>query len=361
MKKIITVLLLLVAIVYLLVFYLYSKTVNSKNSKKVEVPSFTPTTSQKKKLVPTSFIFIPYWDIPRAPTDIFSYDEIIYFGVTPGASGVSKTDEGYRNLDEFNAVTTGRSHKTLTLRMTDADQTLSILKNEKSQRDITSDLITIASENGFRNILLDLELSGLYNEDTIGQINSFVQYLYTETKKNNIGLYMAVYGDTFYRKRPFNIQTLSTFVDGFYIMAYDLHKSIGEPGPNFPLRGKEKFGYDFETMTDDFLRYVPVEKLSVIFGMYGYDWIVDEKKRPIKPAKAISLTDITASFVDNCPWKNCTNLQDSRAKESEINYIDQYLNYHIIWYETEASVQAKKEFLKKKGIGNTGFWVYGYF
>lgn len=359
MKKKILFLAFLVVAVYAAAFIFYVKKIEKKAVVKKATSQPTPTIIKKVKT--SSSIFIPYWDLPKAPTDIFSYDGVIYFGLTVDRSGINTYDQGYQNLSQFNAVTEGRSHRFITVRMTDSDQSVAVLGDEKWQRSIIEDAITIAHKNGMSGIVLDLELSGLFDSNTTAQINSFVQYFYTQTKTNNIGLYMTIYGDTFYRKRPFNIAQLNSYVDGFYVMAYDLHKPLGEPGPNFPLTGKEKFGYDMETMISDYLQYVPAEKLNIVFGMYGYDWIVDENKKPIKAAKSVDLKTIQSTLVDNCPWKNCTNIEDKRAKEWEVDYIDQYLNYHIVWYENEASVQAKKEFLKTQGIGETTYWVYGYF
>ena len=42
--------------------------------------------------------------------------------------------------------------------------------------------------------------------------------------------------------------------------------------PNFPFQDKNKWGYDFQQMISDFSADIPSEKLTIIFGMYGYDW-----------------------------------------------------------------------------------------
>jgi spore germination protein YaaH len=133
-------------------------------------------------------------------------------------------------------------------------------------------------------------------------------------------------------------------------------------------------------MIDDFLRFVPAEKLTVIFGMYGYDWRVDEKKRPITSAKALTLAEIKNKFLNNendeeqkfkCRLKNCIIRRDSLAKEMEINYTISAeepdaegiyrIDYHIVWYEDEESVATKMKFLEEKGIGSIAYWAYKYF
>ena len=113
------------------------------------------------------------------------------------------------------------------------------------------------------------------------------------------------YGDTFYRLRPFDIKTLSKNADFFMIMSYDFSKSRGNPGPNFPLRGKEVYGYDMTQMIDDYLRYLPSDKTSVVFGLFGYDWIVDDKNKAVLQGDAKTYLEIDKEFLTNCRYKDC--------------------------------------------------------
>ena len=120
-------------------------------------------------------------------------------------------------------------------------------------------------------------------------------------------------------------------------MAYDFHKSIGEPGPNFP---SEYF--------DEFINKIPSNKLTIIFGMYGYDWIVDDKDRPIKPAQSLTLNQIKSKHSNYCNEERC-------------EFVDENKRRHIIWYENEESVSKKIKYLKSRGVGSFAYWAAGYF
>jgi spore germination protein YaaH len=144
------------------------------------------------------------------------------------------------------------------------------------------------------------------------------------------------------------------------IMAYDLHKARGEPGPNFPLRGRETYGYDLESLVSD-MSGVPPEKLTVIYGMYGYDWTVDEKKRPFRQAKSVTLAQVKKNYIDQCAAINCVTTRDKSAAENEIDFVDKQAQYHVIWFEDMESSKQKTVFLNQKGIGSIAFWAYGYF
>lgn len=65
---------------------------------------------------------------------------------------------------------------------------------------------------------------------------------------------------------------------------------------------------------------------------------------------------------------NCLIRRDDLSKETEINYVKSwvvnefgYMDYHIVWFEDETSVDYKRQFLLEKGIGSMGYWAYSYF
>lgn len=165
----------------------------------------------------------------------------------------------------------------------------------------------------------------------------------------------------FYRKRPYDISFINSHSDEIMVMAYDFHKSGGEPGPNFPLDKGASYGYDFKTMIHDFLQYVPSQKLTVIFGMYGYDWIVDDNGLPIKPARALTYNQIYANYLSRCNEKDCKITPDPESAETKITFEDESGDNDIIWFEDQGSVKRKEEYLEQKGIGSVAYWAEGYF
>ena len=328
----------------------------------------------KKLLKKTSSIFVPEWSIQLEAVEISlnqpvlseikGYDRLIYFG----------SDE--EKIQEFNQMTQSHKNKWLTIVMTNTEKNTEILKNSSSWVKIIEEKINLAKENGFLGVILDLEVSVIPFDRITNDIVDFNKSFYLEAKKQNLGYGFLIYGDKYYRQRPYFMPEIVN--NEILIMAYDFHKSRGEPGPNFPLArriptksgegGPDLYGYDFTTMINDFKKEVPVEKLTVIFGMYGYDWQVDERRLPINQAKAITLADVKKQFLEKCQWKDCVIKRDDLSAEMEINYVKSqvvnefgYLDYHIIWYEDEQSVRMKKSLLEKEEIGSTGYWAWGYF
>ena len=315
----------------------------------------------KTVAISSKSVFVPYWTVADLSSEeLGSYDRTIYFGVSASEQGIDRSESGYSGLPEFIQNTDGKN-RLLTLRMLDTESNLKILADSKMQEKVINDLISIVDEYGFDGVVLDLELSVLPYADVKENISMFVRVFGQKLRERDLELAMTIYGDTYFRGRPYDIQELNKFVDEFMIMAYDFHKSYGEPGPNFPLDGRKTYGYDFKKMIDDFLVDVESEKLTVVFGMYGYDWTLGKQGKPLKRGETLTLSQIRERFYPGCDLKSCEIKKDQESAETKITYIDDEGYKHVVWFDDEPSVEEKIEYLKSKGIGRVAYWAYGYY
>ena len=335
-------------------------TSNIKEEKSSNKP--TITTSIKKNILS---IFVPYWNIDKFTDG--NYNSLLYFGVAIDENGVIN-DAGLNNISKFNHKFPTSKNKYLVVRMTNTSVNLNILEKNKNWEKIIKDITKIVKENGFKGVYLDLEVSSISFENIKSQISKFVQVFSREVKSDNLTFGTVLFGDSIYRKRPYDLEKIGNSSDEVVIMAYDFHKSRGEPGPNFPLNGKERYGYDMHKMIEDFTRYISTKKIGVAFGMYGYDWTVDEKNRPIGPADSMTLSEIKAKLIDSCEWQDCTSYRDPLSFEMEINYKNPAVKdqqgkpySHSVWFDDVSSVNRKEEFLRSKGVHHFYFWAWGYF
>jgi len=316
----------------------------------------SPTTKIDKKQFVSEDLFIPYWTFDKNFVLDNNYDRAIFF------------DPDFSHIGSFVDRTKDFTYEKYI--------TVKIDKYEQMTPEQIENVITIVKENNLNGLVLDLEIPIVFTDDNKAQINSFVKLFYTTAKKNYKSFNVVMYGDLFYRKRGYDLPFINQHSDEIFVMAYDFHKAGGEPGPNFQFAAfasasasQGRYDYDFKNMTEDYLKYVPADKLNIVFGMYGYDWTVDEKKRPLKPARALTLNEIKKEFLGKCQWKDCLINRDEQTKETEINYVIPYKlennlmdeELHIIWFEDEESVRIKTEYLKEKGIGKISYWGYGYF
>lgn len=352
MKKLLSLIILIVCVSFF---------VQTKNSTIPQASAFPTKANQDNgsSYAQKTFIFIPYWTIDENVRNL-SYDALYYFGLEADRNGIIEDESGYKKLSSF-VQAKGEKSAFLTIRMLNTKENLKILENEDTQKIIIVESTNLAHKYGFKGIVLDFEVSSLPFDSVKQQINHFVELFVKETNQRNLLFQTMIYGDVFYRLRPYDVPFIAQHSEKILVMAYDLNKPSGNPGPNFPLFGKDTYGYDFSLLVDNFLVDVPKSKLAIVLGMYGYDWQVDINGHVQKDAQPLSSLVVKRNFIDKCTKKQCVVKRDNDSSEIRISYIDEDNTPHVIWAEDELSQQKKSDFLKQKGIESIGFWAYSYF
>ncbi len=144
--------------------------------------SVTPTPTLHKILETNSILFIPYWVKNIDIEKLDSYETLVYFGVAASEQGIDKQDDGYKNLPLFLKSASGKKSY-LTIRMLESKSNFAILKDQKLQDVLIAESLKLAKENGFKGILLNIEVSALPFTSLVDQITLFNKRFYTESKK----------------------------------------------------------------------------------------------------------------------------------------------------------------------------------
>jgi spore germination protein YaaH len=306
------------------------------------------------------YLFIPYWAVIKKD-DFSSFDALVYFGLGVNEAGIELNDKGYEKLTSFISFTPNAKERILAIRMVDKTINATVIKNAALEDKIASQAVSLALKNKFDGVLLDYETSAFGFESTTNNIALFYKLFAKKAHDASLKFYVSLYGDTYFESRPFDVKTIGEVSDKVLIMAYDFSKSGGNPGPNFPLTGKEKYGYDFSKMVDNFQKDILNEKLVIIFGYFGYDWRVDSKGNSMASGIPMSTNEITKELITKCLFKKCNLERVSDTSEPFIEYADDSGENHIVWFEDSVSINKKREFLKTKGILQTAAWAYSYF
>lgn len=305
-----------------------------------------------------NYIFIPYWTVDSAIADA-PFNSLIYFGVDASVKGVDSAEDGYKKLNTFHEFSKGKK-TLLTVRMLDPEENSDILKNKKIQNQIISESIIIAKEYGFSGIILDLEMKGLPFDSLINRITDFNKSFYENSKREDLSFSTLIYGDVYYRIRPYDVKKLSIYADRIFVMSYDFSKSNGNPGPNFPLEGKDIYGYDFKIMVSDFKKEVPSSKLTFIFGMFGYDWPIDKNGKSTGPGVAKTTLQAERMIAGCVAEDTCSVSLDKSSQETKVTYQKEG-SERVLWFETSHSTDKKITYLKSVGLESVGWWAYSYF
>src|SRR4051794_39817713 len=107
MKKIIFFSLLIIAGGYFL-FHSAKQQVQEDLQRPIPYPTATPEpptpTKDLRDVRGTKSLFVPYWALPKQHLISGDYDQLIYFGITPGINGIDMKDQGAVQLKQFIAV-----------------------------------------------------------------------------------------------------------------------------------------------------------------------------------------------------------------------------------------------------------------
>lgn len=316
------------------------------------VRSTTPRPVLASQLVKN--IFVPYWVENGGETD---HEVFYYFGLGFDDAGNPIQDLSYQRINMLAHVAASR--KMLVVRLLQDRVIDSALQDFGVQQNIVKTTLEAVEANQFAGAVLDLEKSYSFKSDTKDRISKFVHYFCTSLRKNYKDCFTLVYGDTYRLQRPYDIAALAKSSDRILVMAYDFHKAGGEPGPNFPF--SNNYDYDFKQMVTDFTTDVPPEKLEIVFGMYGYDWTLNDQGTPLKQAQSLSLNTIRSRMEGEWKMHIYKQTHDPTSGEKSVWYTDTDERKHVVWYEDEESVQKKITYLLQHGIRHTSYWAYGYY
>ena len=296
---------------------------------------------------------VVYW-LNFSSLSFQNYEKFLYFGIAPDLTGGIAQDQGFKKIDSFVKFTQNKG-RALVVRLVDKRLAESFLEKKEIWRSFLDKTFSLAAQKGFLEVAFDIEFSP-FQEDLKGPLVEFLSEASKEAKKRNLKLSFIAYADSFYRKRPFDFEKISRLVDEVYLMAYDFTKSFGEPGPNFPLK-KGDWGYWLLQAVEDFGKFFGREKMTVVFGGFGYKWNLSEDGRPLARAKALSFNSIKKNYLQKCAKEESCRIElDETAGEKVLKARD-----FVIWYEDKETFKLKKERLRKEGIGSFCYFALGYF
>ena len=139
-----------------------------------------------------------------------------------------------------------------------------------------------------------------------------------------------------------NFAAIGRVADQVRIMAYDYHWATSPPGPVAPL-----------PWVRSVLKYaksqIPARKIILGVPLYGYDW---------SGGKAQAVTWLGALRLARA--HHVTARYDNRAQAPWFSYTDASGQRHQVWFENQASSEAKFGVALGSQIGGVYLWMFGY-
>ena len=219
-----------------------------------------------------------------------------------------------------------------------------IINSEQKSNKHIGELVQLVEKYALDGIELDYEF--LLEED-MAAYNRFAELLSEELHKRTKLLIITLHPKTegegiWHGTRAQDWKTLSRFADYLRIMAYDYRWETSPSGPIAPLNW-------FEDVISYALETIPLEKIILGLGLYGYNWANDGS-----PAQALTLQETHDLAIE----QNADILFDKKNYSSYFVYENEGKS-HSVWLESVESVDEKLSVVIHNNITGICIWRLG--
>lgn len=211
-----------------------------------------------------------------------------------------------------------------------------ILHNAQKRKALINNVLQQCLKRHFIGINIDIEN---LNESTDEYLTLFVKELSQAFHAK--GLFVTQ--DVAPFNTDYNIKELSKYNDYLFLMAYDEHMVMSGAGPISSQQW-------IQAAVDNLAKKVPVEKIILGMGAYGYDWTEKgDENTSISYREALSTASDTESKINFDP--NTYNL--NFAYEDDNNVV------HQVYFTDAATHFNTMRFGTEYGLAGFGLWRLG--
>ena len=259
------------------------------------------------------------------------------------------------NLEDTNIVEPAKAQGVLSLMvLTPLDE--EGMFNDKVARALLDD--PAAEENLINNILENIQNKGMNGVDYD------FEYLTAEYAQK----YADLVRDTRKRLEPYGYITTvalapktSSEQQGLLYQGHD-YKAMGEAA-NYCLIMTYEWGYTFgpplpvapinnvRKVVEYAVTQIPPEKILLGMSNYGYDWALPFVKGQTKAEKVANYQAEARANYYGVPIE-----YDEEAQAPFFTYIPPSGTEHVVWFENQASWEARLGLVEEYGLGGIGIW-----
>lgn len=350
-------------------------------SKSFSILAFASKREPPNKIV---YGYLPYWSIKDS--QYIEYDkltDIAYFGLYIDENGNfvkfenGETDPGYNNwinnedLDKVIKKAQDRGVKFSLTVISHVDETSDkFLDCRECWDNLANNIITELHRKNIKDVNLNFEYVEYVPHEKAVEYSQFVDFLNQRLDREfgDSQLVVSTFADSIVKERITDVEALGHVADYLFIMGYDFHRPTSDTaGPVSPMQGKGvKSDYDIVTMINDYLSYVPPNKLILGVPYYGYNWVVDSDQEYAKrlegsDALGYSQSQTYQSIMETILTVKPALKWDDLAKTPYFTYISPETGaLRTVYYENAESLSFKYQLAKDKGLAGVGIWALGY-
>lgn len=343
------------------------------------VTQLTPLTPlNETKNTREVFGFAPYWNIDKLENvDFKILTTFAYFGVeADGEGNLVRDDQGYETFRSsqatylFKKAHAEGTRVVLTLTQMQDGPILAMMDSGEAQARLVTDAVSLVKQRGIDGINVDFEFSGDPGDYYRARFSRFVGNLTAKMHQEVPGSHVtvSVYASAVKEPKIYDIATLSRVTDGIFMMAYDFAVAGSDEAiPTAPLNGHENgaYWYDIATAVNDFLRFMPSEKLILGVPYYGYNYLVYEpsvkaETRPGYSWRGRPTSQTYAALQERLADTEAIKGWDDNGKVGyTAYYVPETDTWRMIFMEDTRSLSIKYDFAKQKSLAGVGIWALG--
>lgn len=218
-----------------------------------------------------------------------------------------------------------------------------MLNNPSAREHLIDNIYQIVKQRGYAGVNIDFEMNRAEDRDLF---LSFLRQLKNRLKPANFLLTIAVPPKTNPNipwLQGYDYGGIGSIVDLMFIMAYDWHHGVSEPGPVAPINEVRK--------TIEFaIQHVPRSKLLLGLPYYGYNWSLPYQTGTIYPGIS-NQNAIKLAMNYQVPIHYSTEYQSPFFE-----YVDDKGIRHVVWFEDARSISRKIQLIREFKLEGFGAW-----
>lgn len=210
-----------------------------------------------------------------------------------------------------------------------------ILHNPTLRKSLINELLNQCEQHDFAGINIDIEE---LQENNNAYLTQFVK----EVAEAFHAKQRYVTQDIIPFNEDYDVKELAKYNDYLFLMAYDEHNSVSNPGPVSSQQW-------IEAATDNIAKYVPNDKIVLCLAAYGYDWTPKgDNNQSVAYNDAMSLAADTQSHINF----------DSNTYSLDFAYEDDGVLHQVYLNDAATNFNALR-FGSEYGLAGFSVWRLG--
>ena len=323
------------------------------------VPAAAPASVTGSPPIGSHQVFgtVPYWALAdSAGVDLSGLTTVDYFAVGINPDGSLNTSSagalGYQSQNFVDLV--DRAHaagERVVVTLDDFSQSSldQLAASATAPQTLADSVLFLVKARDLDGVNLDLEGQGSGDQSAITNLVKVVSQTLKAANPDyqlTMDTYASSAGDA---DGFFDIGALNPYVDGFFVMAYQLNLRAAPSGQSVLTSSM----FSNQTALNQYTNAIPPSKVLLGMPSFGYDWPTTNGTLDAEPAGGPTIVTYAEEARSGHPiyWDPVT---DTAWTSYEVGS-----QWHEAFFENPTSLSMAARLAKENGIAGVGFWTLG--